>query len=121
MKKFKDKYGIIKDVSDHEYFTNSIHVPVWYNLSPFDKIDIESQLTGYSSAGCITYVELDTNVIKNTVTSEEVSFVGFGKFVSTEKSERVMRNPRTGEQVTVPAKKSVRFKPAKLFKDFVNS
>ena len=72
MKKFKDKYGIIKDVSDHEYFTNSIHVPVWYNLSPFDKIDIESQLTGYSSAGCITYVELDTNVIKNTVALEEI-------------------------------------------------
>ena len=72
MKKFKDRYGIIKDVSDHEYFTNSIHVPVWYNLSPFDKIDIESQLTGYSSAGCITYVELDTNVIKNTVALEEI-------------------------------------------------
>ncbi len=72
MKKFKDKYGVIKDVSDHEYFTNSIHVPVWYNLSPFDKIDIESQLTGYSSAGCITYVELDTNVIKNIVALEEI-------------------------------------------------
>ena len=72
MKKFKDKYGVIKNVSDHEYFTNSIHVPVWYNLSPFDKIDIESQLTGYSSAGCITYVELDTNVIKNTQALEEI-------------------------------------------------
>ena len=59
MKKFKDKYGIIPNVSDKEYFTNSIHVPVWKEISPFEKIDIESQLTGYSSAGCITYVELD--------------------------------------------------------------
>ena len=65
MKRFKNKYGEIKDVSDHEYFTNSIHVPVWHHMSPFDKIDIESQLTGYSNAGCITYVELDSTIIKN--------------------------------------------------------
>ena len=58
MKKFKDKYGEIPNVSDREFFTNSMHVPVWKEMSPFKKIDIESQLTGYSSAGCITYVEL---------------------------------------------------------------
>lgn len=65
LKKFRDKYGIIPNVSDREFFTNSMHVPVWHQLSPFDKIDIESQLTGYSSAGCITYVELDTGMEKN--------------------------------------------------------
>ena len=65
MKKFKEKYGVIKDVSDKEYFTNSMHVPVWKEMSPFDKIDIESQLTGYSSAGCITYVELDSGIKNN--------------------------------------------------------
>ena len=65
MRKFKDKYGIIPNVSDKDYFTNSIHVPVYENISPFDKIDIESQLTGYSSAGCITYVELDGGVKNN--------------------------------------------------------
>lgn len=70
MKKFVEKYGIIPNVSDHEYFTNSMHVPVWYNLSPFDKIDIESQLTGYSSAGCITYVELD-GAVKNNIDALE--------------------------------------------------
>ena len=72
MKKFKAKYGELKDISDHEYFTNSIHVPVWHNMGPFDKIDIESQLTGYSSAGCITYVELDADVIKNTEALEQI-------------------------------------------------
>ena len=71
MKKFKNKYGIIPNVSDREYFTNSIHVPVWKEMSPFDKIDIESQLTGYSSAGCITYVELESGV-KNNLDSLEV-------------------------------------------------
>ena len=65
MKKFKETYGEIPNVSDREYFTNSIHVPVWKEISPFDKIDIEAQLTGYSSAGCITYVELEGAVLDN--------------------------------------------------------
>lgn len=65
MSKFKAKYGEIPNVSDREYFTNSTHVPVWKQMSPFDKIDIESQLTGYSSAGCITYVEMDGGMEKN--------------------------------------------------------
>ena len=65
MTKFKNKYGIIPKVSDRDYFTNSIHVPVWKEMTPFEKIDIESQLTGYSNAGCITYVELDSSVINN--------------------------------------------------------
>ena len=65
MQKFKEKYGVIKNVSDKEFFTNSIHVPVWINMKPFEKIDIESQLTGYSSAGCITYVELEGSVKNN--------------------------------------------------------
>lgn len=72
MKKFKDAYGEIPNVSDREYFTNSIHVPVWHKMSPFDKIDIESQLTGYSNAGCITYVELDATVDKNLDALEEI-------------------------------------------------
>ena len=59
MQKFKAKYGEIPNVSDKDFFTNSIHVPVWIPMTPFEKIDIESQLTGYSNAGCITYVELD--------------------------------------------------------------
>lgn len=65
MKKFQKKYGKIKDVSDKDFFTNSMHCSVWKELSPFEKIDIESQLTGYSSAGCITYVELEGTVKNN--------------------------------------------------------
>ena len=65
MKKFKEQYGIIPKVSDKNFFTNSMHVPVWEKVSPFEKIDIESQLTGYSNAGCITYVELDGGMEKN--------------------------------------------------------
>ena len=65
LKKFKEKYGIIPKVSDKEYFTNSIHVPVWEKVDMLKKIDIEAQLTGYSSAGCITYVELDAGMENN--------------------------------------------------------
>lgn len=65
MDKFKAKYGEIPRVSENLYFTNSIHVPVWEEMSIFDKIDIESELTGYSSAGCITYIELDSTAKNN--------------------------------------------------------
>ena len=72
MKKFKDRYGIIPNVSDRDFFTNSMHVPVWEKISPFDKIDIEAQLTGYSSAGCITYVELEGGVKHNIDALEQI-------------------------------------------------
>ena len=83
MKKFRAKYGEIKNVtySDIEgsdkkdyrqFFTNSIHVPVWVKMDPFEKIDTESELTGYSSAGCITYVELDDRTQNNLKALEQI-------------------------------------------------
>ena len=65
MTKFKETYGVIKNVSDRDYFTNSMHIPVWHDIDPFKKIDLESELTGYSSAGCITYVELPSTTMNN--------------------------------------------------------
>lgn len=72
MKKFKEKYGEIPNVSDKDFFTNSIHVPVWKEINPFEKIDIESQLTGYSNAGCITYVELESSCKNNIKALETI-------------------------------------------------
>lgn len=72
MKKFKEKYGVIPNVSDKDFFTNSMHVPVWKEMDPFKKIDIESQLTGYSSAGCITYVEIDCSAKNNIEALETI-------------------------------------------------
>lgn len=71
MKKFREKYGVIEHVSDRDYFTNSIHVPVWHDMDPFEKIDIEAKLTGYSNAGCITYVELPSTCHNNLEAMEE--------------------------------------------------
>ena len=72
MKKFKAKYGKIPNISDKDFFTNSMHVPVWKDIDPFEKIDIESQLTGYSSAGCITYVELESSAKHNIEALETI-------------------------------------------------
>ena len=72
MMKFREKYGRIENVSDKEYFTNSMHVPVWTDVTALEKIDIESELTGYSSAGCITYIELDTGVKNNLEALEQL-------------------------------------------------
>lgn len=72
MKKFQEEYGVIPKISDKKFFTNSIHVPVWIKMSPTEKIDIESQLTGYSSAGCITYVELNGSVKNNLDALESI-------------------------------------------------
>lgn len=57
---------------DKKYFTNSTHVPVWYDCDVFKKIDIESELTGYSNAGCITYVELDSTCFNNIDAIEKI-------------------------------------------------
>lgn len=72
MKKFQNKYGIIKNVSDHDFFTNSVHIPVWEKLTPTEKIDIESQLDSYSSAGCILYCELDATSKNNIEAMEKI-------------------------------------------------
>lgn len=75
MAKFKKKYGVIPKVSDRDYFTNSVHVPVWEELTPFEKIDIEARLDQYSSAGSILYVEVGSSV-KNNLEALE-SFVNY--------------------------------------------
>lgn len=72
MTKFKNKYGVIPRVSENKFFTNSIHVPVWYKCTIKEKIDIESELTGYSSAGCITYIENDGYGFDNPAALEKI-------------------------------------------------
>ena len=72
MTKFKKRYGVIENVSDKKYFTNSVHVPVYDEISVFDKIDIESVLGNYSNSGTILYAELDGTVSNNLDALEEI-------------------------------------------------
>jgi len=66
LKKFKEKYGVIEHVSDRKYFTNSVHVPVWHDMDPFKKIDIESEFANKGNGGTITYVELPSTCKHNS-------------------------------------------------------
>lgn len=68
----KKKYGIIPGVTDRDYYTNSFHVPVYYNVSAFEKIRIEAPFHALTNAGHISYVELDGDVCKNIDAFESV-------------------------------------------------
>jgi ribonucleoside-triphosphate reductase len=59
------KYGIIKHVTDKEYYTNSSHVPVWYQCTPAHKAEIEGPYHALEPAGHIFYVEADADLTKN--------------------------------------------------------
>lgn len=68
----KAKYGIIEGVTDREYYTNSFHVPVYYQIPALRKIDIEAPYHALTNAGHISYVELDGDPTKNLAAFERV-------------------------------------------------
>ncbi|WP_312651243.1 anaerobic ribonucleoside triphosphate reductase [Proteiniclasticum sp.] len=61
----RKEFGKISGVTDKAYYTNSFHVPVFYPVTSFEKIDIESPYHELTNAGHITYVELDGDAGKN--------------------------------------------------------
>jgi len=71
-KNLQKEYGKISGVCDREYITNSHHVPVFEHVSIYDKIDIESKFTKYPGGGCITYIEMESNVMNNPSAVEKV-------------------------------------------------
>lgn len=80
----KERFGIIEGVTDREYYTNSFHVPVYYNISAFEKIRLEAPYHELTNGGHITYVELDGDPCKNLDAFERIvrcmkeSGVGYG-------------------------------------------
>ncbi len=68
----KKKYGEIKGVTDRDYYTNSFHVPVWYNISAAKKVDIEAPYHALCNAGHITYIELDGDAARNLEAMESL-------------------------------------------------
>ena len=59
------RYGKIPGVTDREYYTNSFHIPVWYPISAYDKIQKEAPYHALTNAGHISYVELDGDTANN--------------------------------------------------------
>lgn len=80
----KERFGVIEGVTDREYYTNSFHVPVYYNISAFEKIKLEAPYHALTNGGHITYVELDGDPCKNLDAFERIvrcmkeSGVGYG-------------------------------------------
>ena len=65
-------FGNIEGVTDKDYYTNSFHVPVYYEISAFDKIAVEAPYHELTNAGHITYVELDGDPTQNIQAFEKV-------------------------------------------------
>ncbi len=65
-------YGEIKGITDKEYYTNSFHIPVYHNISAFDKIRLEAPYHELTNAGHITYIELDGNPSDNLEAFETI-------------------------------------------------
>ena len=65
MVNLKAQYGIVEGVTSRKYLTNSIHIPVYYQVDAYTKIALEAPFTQYGTAGCITYVEMDSSSINN--------------------------------------------------------
>ncbi|GFR35016.1 anaerobic ribonucleoside-triphosphate reductase [Thermobrachium celere] len=70
--KDRDRYGLIKGVTDKEFYTNSFHVPVYYEISMFDKIKIEGKFHSLCNGGHITYVELPSTFEHNLDAFEKI-------------------------------------------------
>ena len=66
------KFGNLEGITNHEYYTNSFHIPVYFPISAFKKIDIEAPYHKLTNAGHITYVELDGDPSKNTEAFEKI-------------------------------------------------
>ncbi len=68
----KKKYGIIEGVTDRDYYTNSFHVPVYYDISAFRKIQLEAPYHALTNGGHISYIELDGDPQKNLDAFEQI-------------------------------------------------
>lgn len=68
----RNQYGIIENVTSHDYLTNSHHVPVWEEVSIQKKLQCEAPFCKYPTGGCITYIELDSTFVKNTKAVEDI-------------------------------------------------
>lgn len=68
----KERFGVIPGVTDRDYYTNSFHVPVYYNISAFEKIKIEAPYHNLTNGGHISYIELDGDPSENLDAFERV-------------------------------------------------
>ena len=79
LKALRKQHGILPNITDHDYITNSHHVPVYEKVGIFEKLEIEAPFCKYPTGGCITYVELDATFVTNTKAVEQIIDYAFQK------------------------------------------
>lgn len=72
LKALREQYGVIENVTSHDFITNSHHVPVYQKISIYDKLRVEAPFCKYPTGGCITYIELDGTFVKNLKAVEDI-------------------------------------------------
>lgn len=68
----RELFGSIEGITDREYYTNSFHIPVYYEINAFDKIRLEAPYHELTNAGHITYVEMDGDPTQNLQAFEKI-------------------------------------------------
>ncbi len=81
-------------------------------MNKADLINSISKKTGLTKTKSSEVIDILTSTISESLSNgEKVTLVGFGTFTTSERSERIGRNPLTGESVKVPRKRVAKFKP----------
>ena len=68
----RKRFGVIEGITDREYYTNSFHIPVYYNIGAFKKIKLEAPYHELTNGGHITYIELDGDPSENLEAFEQI-------------------------------------------------
>jgi integration host factor subunit alpha len=90
-------------------------------MTKADLVDKIHANTGLTRDEAFAYLETILETIKKTLeTAENVKITGFGSFVVNKKNSRRGRNPQTGEQITITARKVLTFKPSPVLKSTIN-
>lgn len=93
----KERYGSMENITDREYYTNSFHIPVYYEINARKKIDLEAPYHALTNAGHITYIELDGDPSFNLSVFEDLilymkdSGIGYGSI-----NHPLDRDPKCG-------------------------
>jgi integration host factor subunit alpha len=90
-------------------------------MTKADIVEKVSKVTGLSKKDSFELVEQVFEVLKSTLeTGDKIKIAGFGNFVVKEKSDRRGRNPQTGEEIVISARRVLTFKPSQLLKQTLN-
>lgn len=91
-------------------------------MTKSDMVEKIYEKIGFSKKESAELVEMVFDIIKTTLESgEKIKIAGFGNFVVKEKADRRGRNPQTGEEIVISARKILTFKPSQVLKASINS